>query len=119
MSTPLRILYVEDHAVFAAMATRAFLSECEVTVVPGIDAARRCLDTGGRPFDLVLCDFDLEDGKGDTLVGEIACRYPCIAVSAHERGNAALLAAGCVAVCGKLGFAGLRATIAAAMQNRG
>jgi hypothetical protein len=37
----MKILYVENHAVFAANVTRQFLSQHTVTVVPSIAAARR------------------------------------------------------------------------------
>jgi CheY-like chemotaxis protein len=58
-------------------------------------------------YDLVLSDYDLDDGKGEEFVRE--CREACpdvpvIAVSSHEAGNAALLRAGAAAVCGKMEF---------------
>lgn len=60
---------------------------------------------------MVLCDYDLDDGKGDEFVRE--CRgstrtgrpcLPIIAVSSHETGNAALVRAGASAVCSKMEF---------------
>lgn len=68
-------------------------------------AARQALDTGS--FDLLLVDYDLDDGKGDELVKELhASSRPMLAigVSSHDEGNAALLRAGAVAVCSKMHF---------------
>src|SRR5436190_18481656 len=87
----MRILYVENHSVFAQNVTAQFLSQHVVTVVASMSAARRALETGG--FDLLLVDYDLDDGKGETLVKELlasAKRLPVIGVSSHEAGNAAL-----------------------------
>jgi hypothetical protein len=56
---------------------------------------------------VVLVDFDLDDGKGTELVRELTSepgRPVAIAVPAHADGNAALVAAGAGAGCGKLGF---------------
>jgi CheY-like chemotaxis protein len=56
---------------------------------------------------LVLSDYDLDDGKGADFVRECRSSHPhipVIAVSAHEEGNAALVAAGACAVCGKMQF---------------
>jgi len=99
------ILYLENHAVFAAQVTSQFLRAHRVTVVPSLAAARIALASGG--FDLVLSDYDLDDGKGDAFVSECRAkcpRLPVIAVSSHEAGNAALAAAGASAVCGKMEF---------------
>jgi CheY-like chemotaxis protein len=99
------ILYLENHAVFAEQVTRQFLGAHRVTVVPSLAAARSSLASGG--FDLVLSDYDLDDGKGEEFVRD--CRaihplLPIIAVSSHEAGNTALIAAGASAVCSKLEF---------------
>ena len=99
------ILYLENHAVFAEQVTRQFLATHRVTVVPSISAARTALASGA--FDLVLSDYDLDDGKGEEFVPECrtACpRLPIIGVSSHEAGNAALLRAGASAVCSKMDF---------------
>ena len=99
------VLYLENHAVFAQQVTQQFLRAHRVTVVPSLAAARSALVSGG--FDLVLCDYDLDDGKGETFVRECRAthlRLPVIAVSSHEAGNAALLAAGASAVCSKMEF---------------
>jgi len=99
------ILYLENHAVFAEQVRRQFLGAHRVTVVPSLAAARRAIASGG--FDLVLSDYDLDDGKGDMFVRECRAtepRLPIIAVSSHEAGNAALVAAGASAVCSKMEF---------------
>ena len=101
----MKILYLENHAVFAEQVTRQFLSTHQVTVVPSISEARNALACGD--FNLVLSDYDLDDGKGEEFVRE--CRatklqLPIIAVSSHEAGNAALVAAGASAVCSKMEF---------------
>ena len=99
------ILYLENHAVFAEQVMRQFLREHRVTVVPSLAAARSTLAAGG--FDLVLSDYDLDDGKGEDFVRECRAshpRLPVIAVSSHEAGNAALVAAGASAICSKMEF---------------
>jgi DNA-binding NarL/FixJ family response regulator len=101
----MNILYVEDHATFAGTVKQQFLSRHTVTVVPSLSAARQAML--GNTFDLLLVDYDLEDGKGDTLIRELAgseYRAIAIGVSSHEAGNAALLRAGAAAVCSKSEF---------------
>ena len=102
---PVNILYLENHAVFAEQVTRRFLTAHRVTVVPSLLAARVVFGSGG--FDLVLSDYDLDDGKGEEFVRECRTthpRLPIIAVSSHVAGNAALVAAGASAVCSKMEF---------------
>jgi CheY-like chemotaxis protein len=99
------ILYLENHAVFAQQVTRQFLSEHRITVVPSLSAARRAFASSS--FDLVLSDYDLDDGKGDEFVRECRALHrhlPVVAVSSHEAGNAALVAAGASAACSKMQF---------------
>lgn len=98
----MNILYLENHAVFAQQVIRQFLSAHRVTIVPSLSAARSALACAG--FDLVLSDYDLDDGKGADFVRECRSSHPhipVIAVSAHEEGNAALVAAGAVAFAEK------------------
>jgi DNA-binding response OmpR family regulator len=107
-----RILFVENHAVFAEQVCQKFLSKYLVTVVPSLAAARHQLRDS--QFDLVLTDFDLDDGKGDQLVKEIKVRFPklkVIAISARDEGNEALRTAGADAVCGKTEFDRIGETI--------
>jgi CheY-like chemotaxis protein len=100
------ILWVKNHSQFARLAARRFLVGHSVTGVPSLAAARAAL-TGGT-FEVVLIDFDLDDGKGPELIPWVKQnpRPPVIvATSAHEAGNRALVDAGADAICGKLEFA--------------
>ena len=98
----MKILYVEDHAVFAEAVRERFLCGHTVQVVSGVAAAWEAL--GEAEFDVLLVDYDLEDGKGATLVQRMrGCGIPTpvIAVSSHETGNQALAEAGADRVCAK------------------
>ena len=105
------ILWVENHQRFAQIAFKNFLSAHVVTIAPSIAVARKYLSEG--QFDLVLLDYDLDDGKGIELVSEILnhlnqlnqlSRPKLIATSSHAAGNQALLDAGADAVCSKMEF---------------
>ena len=82
------------------MIVGAFLSAHEVEVVPSIAAARAALTTNA--FDVVLVDYDLDDGKD-------ARAQP------HDRdrreGNDALARAGADRVCGKLEMSRIAAVL--------
>ena len=101
----MRILFVENHDQFASVVIRAFLNKHEVTVVKNIASA---LDHFiNNEYDVLLVDYDLDDGKGDRLVQSIRkdnLRVKIVAVSSHERGNEALLESGADAVCSKIEF---------------
>ena len=115
----MNILYLENHAVFAEQVTRHFLAAHRVTVVPSLAAARSSLVSGG--FDLVLSDYDLDDGKGEEFVRECRVthpRLPIIAVSSHDAGNAALVAAGASAVCSKMEFDHIQDVITGLLHER-
>jgi DNA-binding NarL/FixJ family response regulator len=65
-------------------------------------------------FDSVLSDYDLDEGKGDEFVRVCRAKHPMlpvIAVSSHDAGNVALVAAGASAVCGKMEFDGIQKVI--------
>jgi DNA-binding response OmpR family regulator len=101
----MRILYVEDHPVFAQSVMHEFLSGHTITLVPSLSAARQKIRD--EAFDLFLVDYDLDDGKGNELVRELRDsrnRAIIIGVSSHEEGNAALMRAGASAVCSKMKF---------------
>lgn len=104
---------------FVFVAGRQFLAGHVLTVVPSLAAARVAL--GAASFDIVLVDYDLDDGKGAELVGELL-RSPqrpgIIAVSAREEGNRALSEAGADAVCEKLRFGSI-AEVIAGLVGRG
>jgi len=107
-----RVLWVENHAVFVRMAGRQFLAAHDLTVVPSVAGAVAALTAQG--FDAVLVDYDLDDGKGAEVVW-FARRLPVppavVAVSSHADGNAALLAAGAHAACPKTQFAGIEGVL--------
>jgi O-acetyl-ADP-ribose deacetylase (regulator of RNase III) len=101
----MNILYVENHAIFAQQVTRQFLFEHSVIVAPDLAAARDAWNS--QTFDLVLVDYDLDDGKGVDFVRELRVgntQVPIIGVSSHEEGNAALLSNGASAICSKMQF---------------
>jgi DNA-binding response OmpR family regulator len=109
----MKILYVENHAVFAEQVCRQFLASHNVRVESNLTAARGAL--AADSYDLMIVDYDLDDGKGDELVR--ACRVlrpnlKIVAASAHEAGNAALVKAGALAVCGKMEFDKIGSVIA-------
>src|ERR1041385_9343881 len=101
----MKILFVENHSIFAKQVIDCFLSAHEVTVLPSLAGARS--DLKMNQYDLLLVDYDLDDGKGEELVRELRNRNSklrIIGVSSHERGNAALLEAGADAICSKMNF---------------
>lgn len=100
----MKLLLVENHQPFTAVVVPSFLSDHQVTVVPSCASARKAFSAG--VFDAVLVDYDLDDGKGDTLVRWLSARTgpPVIAISSHDAGNEALMRAGAIAVCSKLRF---------------
>ena len=109
-----KILFLENHAVFARLVIRRFLSDHKITVVPSLAEARGILAAADFDFELVLSDYDLDDGKGAEFVRECRALYPSlpiIAVSSHDEGNATLLRAGASAVCGKMEFERIAETI--------
>lgn len=108
----MKILYVENHAIFAAQVCREFLSAYDVKVVPSIAAAHQAL--AAESYELLIVDYDLDDGKGDELVRACRVTRPAlkiIAASSHEAGNSALLKAGASAICGKMEFDRIAAVI--------
>jgi DNA-binding NarL/FixJ family response regulator len=101
----MRLLWVENHVVFTRMAGRQFLAAHDLTVVPSLAAARSALLN--NQFDAVLLDYDLDDGKGAELmplIRQLPERVAVVAVSSHDEGNEALVAAGANAVCPKTRF---------------
>jgi CheY-like chemotaxis protein len=100
-----KILYLENHAIFAQQVILQFLKSHQVTVVPTLATARQAL--AFQNFNLILCDYDLDEGKGDEFVCECRASHPhlpIIAVSSHEAGNAALMRAGASTICRKMEF---------------
>jgi CheY-like chemotaxis protein len=115
----MRLLWVENHVMFARIAGQQFLSAHSVSVVPSLADAQRILKE--QIFDAVLLDYDLDDGKGASLVTfvqQLPDRPVVIATSSHEAGNEALLEAGANAVCSKTRFREIESVIAKAIGNR-
>ncbi len=109
----MRILFVDNHEVFAHLATQQFLGGHEVKCVPTLELAR----AAGQDFDAVLVDYDLDDGTGDAFVGELlgaGFAGRIIATSSHAAGNAALVAAGAHVACPKSHFSELPGLLQAA-----
>ena len=101
----MRILFIENHEVFSRIVTNQFLSGHDVTINPSLAEANATMRE--NTFDLLLVDYDLDDGKGAEIVAQIASMNPrpkIIAVSSRDDGNAFLLAAGADAVCCKMDF---------------
>lgn len=101
----MKVLYVENHSIFANQVCQQFLSAHSVRIVPTLAVARDALGAGD--YDLLIVDYDLDDGKGDELVRACRVLHPklkIIGASAHESGNAALSKAGASAICGKMEF---------------
>lgn len=108
----MKILFVENHEAFSKAVTKEFLHEHEVIVVVSNKEAISVFRSD--IFDLVLSDYDLDDGKGDQVVSEIRevnSNIPIIAVSSHDEGNNAMLAAGANAICGKMKFRNINQVI--------
>lgn len=98
----MKLLLVEDNRAFAQVVGVEFLSSHHVSVASDLATARDLL---AEDFDAALVDYDLPDGKGDSLVGELReAGLVVIGISSHGRGNAAILAAGAHASCSKMEF---------------
>jgi PPM family protein phosphatase len=114
-----RVLLVENHPVFARTVITAFLSGHVVRICPTISEAVEALTC--QPFDAVLVDYDLDDGKGDQLVACVRSVNPeqlVIGVSAHRLGNERLLRAGAQAACMKARFAEVPALLVSLARRR-
>jgi CheY-like chemotaxis protein len=106
------VLWVENHDGFVRVAGKQFLSAHELIVTPSVSRAVAAL--ASQTFDVVLVDYDLDDGKGSQVVEfarQLPARPPVVAVSSHADGNSSLLAAGAVAACPKAKFASIESVI--------
>ena len=109
----MRILFVENHEVFAATVIAEFLAEADVTVVSSVAAAEA--EVSVNEFDVALVDYDLDDAKGDAFVRRLRAAgstMPVIAVSSHGAGNDALVHAGADAICRKMDFSNISRVLA-------
>jgi DNA-binding response OmpR family regulator len=101
-----RILFVENDAVFARVVVGEFLTTHEVVIVGTVHGA--CERAAAEAFDAALVDYDLDDGKGTAVVEALRRRGftgRIVGVSSHEAGNAALVRAGADDSCSKMDFA--------------
>lgn len=108
----MKILFVDNHPEFTATVIATFLHAHDVTVVPTVAEAKARF--AAAAFDVVLVDYDLDDGKGDAFVRWVRATTAgakLVAVSARASGNEALVAAGVTAVCAKIEFARIAAVI--------
>jgi DNA-binding response OmpR family regulator len=65
----MKVVFVENHPGFARQVLTHFLSDLQVTIVPSRSAARASLME--HDFEVVLVDYDLDDGKGVEPVREL------------------------------------------------
>ena len=107
------VLFVENNETFAQTVISAFMADMDVEVIGSVPGAIDRL-RNAPPFDAMLVDFDLDEGKGTQVVEfarEAGFTGRIVAVSSHEPGNTALLKAGADAVCPKADFGSLRSTL--------
>ena len=74
-------------------------------IVPSVADGKATFDSD--EYDVVMSDYDLDDGKGDEFVSYLRAlgyKTPVIAISSHERGNKAIIQAGGDEVCSKMEF---------------
>jgi DNA-binding response OmpR family regulator len=57
----MKILFVDNHPEFTSTVIECFLHDDVVGVVPTIEAAKERIQASR--FDVVLVDYDLDDGK--------------------------------------------------------
>lgn len=114
----MRLLFVEQNILFAGMALSHFLESFEVVYVSTLREARAQLAAG--PFEVLLLGFELEDGTGEELIGEIrsSFRGAIIAASLFDAENTQMLDAGADGACSKSAFRTVSATISAALWRR-
>ena len=109
----MRILFAENHLVFAETVTAEFLLDDDVVIAPSAKQTFECF-TEGHPFDAVLVDFDLDGGSGTDLVARLReSEYDglIVATSAKDEGNTELIRMGADVACNKLRFSSLRSLL--------
>ncbi len=109
----MKILLVENHETFAAVVTEQFLAEHDVRIVASMFEARKIL--AHDSFEVLLVDYDLDDGKGAELVRELRSEGYAgrvYGVSSHEEGNAKIVAAGANGSLSKMNFHRIGALLA-------
>lgn len=108
----MKLLYIENHPIFAKTVCQSFLKEHDIDIIPSIKEAAQKIRN--EDYDIVLVDYDLDDGKGDEitkLIRSIRPNTKIIAVSSHKEGNDKIFNAGAHAICGKMEFQKINETI--------
>lgn len=108
----MQILFVDNHPELTTTVTRSFLANDDVVVEPTIAEAKA--KVAESSFDVILVDYELDDGKGDELVRWLLAsraNSKIVGVSARDVGNEALLAAGAHAICPKLRFSQIQTVL--------
>lgn len=59
----MKILYVENNPSFADVVCKCFLKNYDVTIEPTVQGAKEKIEQ--YCFDILLVDYDLDDGKGN------------------------------------------------------
>jgi CheY-like chemotaxis protein len=114
-----RILFLENHEVFAKTVSEAFLAQHVVDIIPSVASALAA--ARDRPYDVALVDYDLEDEKGDEFVRRLRARGSTLAVigvSARDEGNDVLLSAGADLVCRKSDFSSIGGVVEELVARR-
>lgn len=108
----MKILYIENHMIFAKTVCELFLTNHDVTISPAISESKLLLKE--QVYDLVIIDYDLDDGKGDVITTWIKKSFPglkIIAASSHDDGNEKMLSVGADSVCPKHNFKNINSVI--------
>ena len=87
-----RVLLVEDHAIFRELFASSFESEPGLEVVAqagSLAAAREALEA--EPVDVAVLDLRLPDGHGTDLIGELREKNPHAATLVLTAGAAGVM----------------------------
>lgn len=98
--TVLRVLIVDDHAIFGTSLARTLSDEEDIDVVGAVTTIGEAVRLAARGVDVVLADFRLAEGDGVELTRTLRAEHPDVAVVMLTASNddavlAAALDAGC------------------------
>jgi DNA-binding NarL/FixJ family response regulator len=108
-STPIRLLFVDDHAMVTDTFCRALDREDDITVIATAATAGDAYDAAlAHQPDVILMDYVLPDGNGVTAAARILAELPDSKVilltgSGAGHGLRAAVTAGCVGYLDKTG----------------
>jgi DNA-binding NarL/FixJ family response regulator len=108
-STPIRLLFVDDHAMVIDTFCRALDREDDITVIATATTAGDAYDAAlAHQPDVILMDYVLPDGNGVTAAARILAELPDSKVilltgSGAGHGLRAAVTAGCVGYLDKTG----------------